>query len=564
MKFVLNLTLTLLIFPVLFFIGCKGNKKESDSYRLKQDTIIISFDKKSNFVLDSLFFDSLSSKLPELADYTEQARRFYSNREWSYAWFNENGLREHAGFLFQFLQNTRLEGIRDSLSILPEIMERLNIYSVKDSLLQPDRTLESMLSISFFWYTDKSWTGLPEEKSKAMSWFLPRMHIDKEEWLDSALVHSPDGSLLSKAVFRQYYWLRKYLVQYDSLSKTGGWMPVIFPSRSLRYGDSDSLLAAVSKSLYLHGDLASADSTGVYDSTLYLGVVRFQKRHGLSPDGVLGKKFYEALNVSVEDRIEQILINMERSRWMPSDYPQRYLIVNIPDFTLYAYDKGIQIWNMNVVVGKEIHETVSFSGEMRNVVFNPYWVVPPGILYDEIIPGVIKKPNYLSSHNMEMVDGSGKVISSSSVDWKKYTKRGFPYTIRQKPGSSNSLGKVKFLFPNSHNIYLHDSPSRSLYIQEKRAFSHGCVRLSYPEKLANFVLEPEGWTPERVKKALLPGKESWVKLENKLAVYIVYFTSWVENDGQLHFRNDVYKRDEKLKNEMIPPSVVDSSAFTIQ
>jgi L,D-transpeptidase YcbB len=551
------------IFVLLSLHGCTGAKNKENDEPIK-DTIITSFDVKSNFILDSLFFDSLAIAHPDLATYTEQARRFYSNRDWSYAWFKEDGLREHAGFLFQFLQSARLEGIQDSLSILPTLSERLSIYSVKDSLLQPDRTLEAMLTISFFWYTDKSWTGLPEEKSKAMSWFLPRMHIDKEEWLDSALVHSPDGSLLSKAVFRQYYWLRKQLVQYDSLSKAEAWSPVVYPERVLRIGDIDSTLLAIGKSLFLHGDLDSMTTSIEFDSTLYVGATRFQKRHGLTPDGVLGKKFYEALNVSVEDRIEQILINMERSRWMPSDYPQCYLIVNIPDFNLYAYDNGIQIWNMNVVVGKEIHETVSFSGEMRNVVFNPYWVVPPGILYDEIIPGIIKKPNYLSSHNMELVNASGKVISSSTVDWKKYTKSGFPYTIRQKPGTSNSLGKVKFLFPNSHNIYLHDSPARSLYKEENRAFSHGCVRLSDPEKLANYVLEPEGWTPERVKKALLPGKESWVKLENKLPVYIVYFTAWVENDGQLHFRKDVYHRDEKLKNELIPPAVVDSASFSIQ
>ncbi|MFN0190038.1 MAG: murein L,D-transpeptidase [Bacteroidia bacterium] len=548
---------------LLTLSGCTGGNNKENDQPIK-DTIITSFDVKSNFILDSLFFDSLASALPDLTTYTEQARRFYSNRDWSYAWFKEDGLREHAGFLFHFLQSARLEGIQDSLSILPILSERLSIYSVKDSLMQPDRTLEAMLTISFFWYTDKSWTGLPEEKSKAMSWFLPRMHIDKEEWLDSALVHSPDGSLLSKAVFRQYYWLRKYLVQYDSLSKAETWSPVVYPERVLRIGDTDSTLLAIGKSLFLHGDLDSMTSSIEFDSTLFVGAIRFQKRHGLTPDGVLGKKFYEALNVSVADRIEQILINMERSRWMPSDYPQRYLIVNIPDFNLYAYDNGIQIWNMNVVVGKEIHETVSFSGEMRNVVFNPYWVVPPGILYDEIIPGIIKKPNYLSSHNMELVNASGKVISSTTVDWKKYTKSEFPYTIRQKPGTSNSLGKVKFLFPNSHNIYLHDSPARSLYKEENRAFSHGCVRLSDPEKLANYVLEHEGWTPERVKKALLPGKESWVKLENKLPVYIVYFTAWVENDGQLHFRKDVYHRDEKLKNELIPPAAVDSASFSIQ
>ncbi len=205
--------LPLLLVVSFFLPGCKGGQNNSSDQPIK-DTIITSFDVKSNFILDSLFFDSLAIAHPELASYTEQARRFYSNRDWSFAWFKEDGLCEHAGFLYDFLQSARLEGVNDSRSILPELSDRMNIYSNKDSLLQPDRTLESMLTISFFWYTDKSWTGLPEEKSKAMSWFLPRMHIDKAEWLDSALVHSPDGSLLSKAVFRQYYWLRRYLVQY--------------------------------------------------------------------------------------------------------------------------------------------------------------------------------------------------------------------------------------------------------------------------------------------------------------------------------------------------------------
>jgi len=545
------------------FLACGNNTSTSDVPK-KIDPVIISFDLKSSFIMDSVYFDSLASSIPSMEDWSKQARSFYANRDWSYAWFRKDGLREHAGFLFRFLEHAELEGIKDSLSVFPEIAERMSIYSVNDSMLQPDPLLESLLTIAFFWYADKSWTGLPEEKSKAMGWFLPRMHIDKTEWLDSALVHSPDGSLLSNAVFRQYYWLRKYLVQYDSLSKTSPWSAVSIPEKPLRYGVTDSNIVALARSLYFHGDLDSAYQKYAIDSVMLNGIKKFQNRHGLEPDGVAGKNFFAALNVSVDDRIEQILLNMERSRWMPSDYPSRYLIVNIPDFNLYAYDNSIQIWNMRVVVGKEMHETVSFSGVLKNVVFNPYWVVPAGILYNEIIPGIIKKKDYLSSHNMEMVDGNGKKVSSSGIAWEKYKTGGFPYIIRQKPGSTNSLGKVKFLFPNSHSIYLHDSPSRSLYQREKRAFSHGCVRLSDPEKLANYVLEPEGWSPERVSKALEPGKESWVALKNRIPVYIVYFTSWVETDGQLHFRDDVYKRDEKLKKELVPTPPVDTSAFTIQ
>lgn len=535
------------------FSACNSDGGQSGSAKpVKKD--LKSFDKKISLSVDSALVDSvLAADTLTFAEYRNDILGFYRNRNWKYAWYGASGLREHAGYLMQFLEKSGLEGVKDSFPLLNELQERMDIAMNGDSLTTPDPLLDALLTTSFFWYADKAWSGLPEEKTKALGWFLPRYHVDKTEWLDSALQHSPDGKLLSQAVFRQYYWLRSYLEKYDSLARIGGW-PVVQPKvKSLRYGDTDSILPLLSSSLYLHGDLDKADTVYKMDSSLVKGVMKFQLRHGMKADGVAGPAFFRALNVPVEKRLEQILLNMERSRWMPSDYPDRYLIVNIPDFSLYAYDEGRQIWTMNVVVGKLLHETTTFNGLLRHVVFNPYWVVPPGILYKEIIPGVLKNPNYLKKHNMEIVDRNGKVISSSSVSWSKYEERGFPYTIRQKPGNDNSLGKVKFLFPNSYSIYLHDTPSRSLFKEEKRAFSHGCVRVGDPEKLANYLLSKEGWTPEEVKKELKPGKEKWVNLSNKVPVFIVYFTAWVENDGQLHFREDVYKRDEYLQRELLGP-----------
>lgn len=534
-----------------FLFSCSSGGNSNQESISSKDTIVRVFDKKGPSVLDSLILDSLFSDSFILLNYEKRVRSFYSNREWKFAWFGKNGLREHAGFLLQFLEMVNLEGVKDTFPVMSILQERMNIQAGKDSMSSPDPILDVLLTTSFFWYTDAAWNGLPEEKTKAMGWFLPRYHVDKSEWLDSALSHSPDGRLLSNAVFRQYYWLRSYLVKYDSLEKKGGWPVVEMKRKSLRIGDTDSIVPALSQSLFLHGDLPKADSSLVVDSMLSEGIKNFQARHGLKPDGVAGPAFFRQLNVQVNVRIEEILLNMERSRWMPSDYPPDYLIVNIPDFNLYAYEDGKQTWTMPVVVGKEVHETATFKGVLKHVVFNPYWVIPPGILYNEIIPGVVKNASYLKKHNMEVVDRSSKVISPSKIAWSKYSNSGFPYTIRQRPGANNSLGRVKFLFPNSFSIYLHDTPSRSLFSEEKRAFSHGCIRVSDPEKLANYILEKENWSPEKVSKSLKPGKELWVPLSTEIPVFIVYFTAWVENDGKLHFRNDIYNRDRKLKEELI-------------
>ncbi len=538
-------------FTGLLFFSCSTGVQEGGTNKAGADTNIVSYDVKGPFLLDSFLLDSVLKDGAIWNKYAANVKSFYVNRNWVMAWFGQEGLREHAGFLMQFLDHVQVEGLKDSFPWMELLQERMNIQAVKDTFTLPDPLLDVLLTTSFFWYSDVAWSGLPEEKTKALGWFLPRYHVDKSEWLDSALMHSPDGSLMSKAVFRQYYWLRKYLVVYDSLAGKGAWPEVNYSGKPLRLGDRDSVVPLLSRSLFFHGDISAFDSSNVVDSVLHEGIKSFQSRHGLTADGIAGPSFFRQLNVPVSDRIEQILLNMERSRWMPSDYPAEYLIVNIPDFNLYAYKNGKQEWTMPVVVGKTIHETTTFSGILKYVVFNPYWVIPPGILYNEIIPGVIRNPSYLRKHNMEVVDKSSKIISPTKISWAKYSSSGFPYTIRQRPGSSNSLGRVKFLFPNNFSIYLHDTPSRSLFKEEKRAFSHGCIRVSDPEKLAGYILEKEGWTEQEVKKAMRPGKEKWVTLKSEIPVYIVYFTAWVENDGKLHFRNDIYKRDEKLKLEMI-------------
>jgi murein L,D-transpeptidase YcbB/YkuD len=224
------------------------------------------------------------------------------------------------------------------------------------------------------------------------------------------------------------------------------------------------------------------------------------------------------------------MVNMERSRWVTKNPPSNHLIVNIPEFKLYALENDSVVWKMNVVVGQNQHKTVVFNGDIKYVVFAPYWNIPASILKNETLPAMRRNKNYLATHNMEWNNGN----------------------VRQKPGPNNALGLVKFLFPNSHSIYLHDSPAKSLFNETTRAFSHGCIRVAEAKKLALYLLRKDtAWNSEKISAAMNGGKEKYVTLKDPLPVFIAYFTSWVSRDGQLNFRKDIYERDNRLLQMII-------------
>ena len=221
-------------------------------------------------------------------------------------------------------------------------------------------------------------------------------------------------------------------------------------------------------------------------------------------------------------------------RWMPSKPSGNLIVVNIPEFVMHVTEGSKKVFDMNVVVGKEGNGTVMFTDELNQIVFSPYWNVPESIVREEIVHSMNKNPNYLAAHNMEIVSQQGDLP-----------------VVRQLPGGKNALGKVKFLFPNSFNIYFHDTPSKSLFKQDKRAYSHGCIRLSEPEKMANYLLanNPE-WTPEKINEAMNAGEEKFVTLKNPIPVFITYYTAWVDEQGRLNFREDIYGHDAKLARKM--------------
>jgi murein L,D-transpeptidase YcbB/YkuD len=246
------------------------------------------------------------------------------------------------------------------------------------------------------------------------------------------------------------------------------------------------------------------------------------------------------MNIPVTQRIEQILINMNRMMWVPSVSSQQLIEVNIPEFMLNVYEGTSKALTMKVVVGKEGANTTLFSGDLNQIVFSPYWNIPQSIVRDEIMPSIKADANYLQKHHMEIV----KKNDSLPV-------------IRQVPGPDNPLGKVKFLFPNSFNIYFHDTPSKSLFAKDKRAFSHGCIRLSDPDKMANYLLRNnKEWTPEKISTAMYSGTEQTVRLKTAVPVIITYYTAWVDESGRLNFRDDIYAHDAKLGRKMFSNSAI--------
>ncbi|HEY0067260.1 MAG TPA: L,D-transpeptidase family protein, partial [Flavisolibacter sp.] len=371
-------------------------------------------------------------------------------------------------------------------------------------------------------------------KRKEMERFVPRKKEDVMFQADSLLTKKHKDNKYFEDVHEPYKKLKDELARYYNIAKQGGWRPVTISGKSLKKGTSSPAVAEIKRILRMMGDMPGSDTSQVFNDTLELAVRRFQVRHGYKPDGVIGANLIKEINVPVEKRLQQILMNMNRMRWMPAEMSGNLIMVNIPEFMLHVYEGNKRVFDMVVVVGKDGHNTMMFNGDLNQIVFSPYWNVPPSIVKNEIMPAMNRNPGYLASQNMEVVSNSG----------------GLP-TIRQKPGAGNALGKVKFLVPNNFNIYFHDTPSKSLFERDKRAFSHGCIRLSDPYKMAQYLLRnnPE-WTPERITAAMNAGDEKYVKLDKAVPVVITYYTAWVDEQGLLNFREDIYKHDQKLAAKM--------------
>jgi murein L,D-transpeptidase YcbB/YkuD len=349
-----------------------------------------------------------------------------------------------------------------------------------------------------------------------------------------------------------YRNLMQALAVYTKIAESGGW-PTLSLSRNVqKKEDHDHYLSLLRQRLILTGDLPSTelpDRIG-YDESLKAAVRRFQKRHGLQDDGEVGPATLRAMNVPAEKRVEQIRINLERLRWLPEKIGDRHILVNIADFMLTVFQEGRVVMDMPIVVGKLEQRTFTFSAKMTYLELNPYWNIPKAIAKKEILADVQKDPEYLKKKKIRVIEyrrHEDREIDASTIEWSKIRPDKLRYSFRQDPGPGNALGRIKFMFPNKFNIYLHDTPERHLFKKTRRAFSHGCIRVANPIDLAEYLLKNEiGWDREKILTEIGRRKRKIVNLSSAMDIHIVYLTAWTDPQGQLQFRNDVYQGDAML------------------
>jgi L,D-transpeptidase YcbB len=346
-----------------------------------------------------------------------------------------------------------------------------------------------------------------------------------------------------------YVGLRQALDQYRALAAAGGW-PVLPDGPKLEPGDVDPRVKTLRQRLLVSGDLpvAVGAETGTrYGAGLRQAVVRFQERNGLLADGIVGPRTRDTLNVPVDARIRQIQLNLERARWMPDDLGDPHVLVNMAAFELQVVEGGHTALEMRVVVGETDKETPVFSDEITYIEFNPYWNLPRSIAVKEKLPQLRRDPRALRAQNIRVLGPGGAEIDPATVDWSTVGVNSFPYRLRQDPGERNALGRIKFMFPNQYDVYMHDTPSRALFQRSVRAFSHGCIRVEKPLELAEYLLrQNRGWQRERIEQAIASGKNRAIVLKQEVPVHLVYLTAWKDDDGKIQFRDDLYNRDAHL------------------
>jgi len=456
---------------------------------------------------------------PSLSGIGPALLRFYSERQYQPVWTDASGFNEAGRSALGALTKADVEGLSPNEYL---------INPPASAAAQPGGAAASevLLSATMLRFArDLGWgVTLPAEvdvdnnyEKAAFDGYVILQRV--------AAAPEPGAALLALAPKSPaYLLLKKALARLREIRSNGGWSTAS-AGPTLKLADSGPRVQELRKLLIERGDLDAQFAAGdTFDAPLADALKKFQRRHGLEPDGAYGAGVVSELNVPLSERILEVRLGLERLRWLPDEFTGRRVGVNLADFRVYVLDDDVVTFETRAVVGKEFHETPMFSAKMTYLVINPYWVVPTSIARNEILPKAKRDPDYLARNHMEVTDS----------------------TVRQLPGPWNSLGRFKFIFPNVHNGYLHDTPSKALFDRTQRAFSHGCVRVDNPAGLAFVLIGRQGWDPARIAATVETGAETVVKLDAPIPVHITYITAFMDQHGELNYRRDVYGRDRKL------------------
>ncbi|MBO3270857.1 L,D-transpeptidase family protein [Hymenobacter defluvii] len=531
--------------------------------------------------LDSVYVARQMLAEPAFKSQLDWAKKFYKARDYRLGWFKNHEVVPQAKKLLEVINQAGDEGldpqkykIKNFDKLFAELDKARGDTTQRNSL---EKQIDVALSGTYFTWASDFYRGTVNPREvKNIDWDVKRNKIKLHKALMTILQEreSTYPYYEFEPLHPEYDRLKKALAEYRTIQRNGGW-PTLPAGTKLKPGDTSPAVALLRRRLLDEpGTPAQGVATPVqtvanngpsngpapapaaqqYDSELVAAVKKFQQQTGQRTDGVVGGETLRLLNIPLDKRIDQIVLNMERWRWIPKRFEQNYLLVNIPDYKLHVVEEGKEVMNMNVIVGKTLNATPVFSDKVEYVVLAPYWNVPFSIIDKEMRPKLVANPQaYLDRLDMEVVKGWGAKatpIDPTTVDWANLTQANWKYTLRRRPGPKNDLGDVKFIFPNSNDIYLHDTPHDELFSQTKRNFSHGCVRVAEPIKLATYLLRNKpGYNENTILSTIGERQEKYITLPEKLPVYLVYFTAWVDDAGHLNFRDDIYGHDKNLAKE---------------
>jgi len=482
------------------------------------------------------------------------------------AWMHEKSLSAAARDLFATIKEDKTLDKEGRLyqNALRFNAEAEKIYTQHATILEKV-SLEFKISQLYEAYTNYTyfgsinWGAFNARISNLMvndvntEWVLHRPAVDVLGMLENAALGASLKKELSDAVPTQYRYraLQIELIKYQEMKAKGGWQKITL-SGSLKSGRSHKNVPLLRERLRITGDYlpCKGSSEGLlYNKCLQKAVKHFQKRNGLHVDGEVGPGTLKVLNKTVEERITTLRLNLDRIKWLKKQNAKRHVIINIPDFMLYFEEDGKLRQQIKTVVGRPNNPTPIFSNKVKTVVLNPYWNLPKSIIQKEMIPKLLKNPYALTKKGIDIYTGWGKdakIIDSATVAWGEYRyAKHIPYRFAQQPGKRNALGKLKFLFPNKYAVYMHDTPAKSLFRKNKRAFSHGCIRLQKPRELLKTFASFNDNLDFKKSQAILKGKKkTYFSLKEQVPVDVIYLTAWVDYDGVLQFRNDIYGYDK--------------------